>query len=67
LTPIQIADVIAATAEGYPFPTNLDSDQPVNGMVPLSQAELLRQALTQDWPQPQLRSQLLAQNDRRKA
>ena len=67
LTPTQITDVIAATAEGYPFPTNLDSDQPVNGMVPLSQAELLSQGLAQDWTQTKLRSQLLAQNGRRKA
>ena len=26
--------VIAATAEGYPFPTNLDRDQPVDGLTP---------------------------------
>ncbi|MGB1236019.1 MAG: phytanoyl-CoA dioxygenase family protein [Planktomarina sp.] len=38
--------VIAASAEGYPFPTNLDLDPPVGGMAPMSQADRLRQALT---------------------
>ena len=37
--------VIAASAEGYPFPTNLDLDPPVGGMAPLSQADRVRQAL----------------------
>lgn len=36
---------LAAAAEGYPFPTNLDLDQPVGGMTPASQAELAAEAL----------------------
>jgi ectoine hydroxylase-related dioxygenase (phytanoyl-CoA dioxygenase family) len=36
---------LAAAAEGYPFPTNLDLDQPVDGMTPASQAELAAEAL----------------------
>ena len=36
---------LAATAEGYPFPTNLDLDQPVGGLTPPSQADVVRQAL----------------------
>ena len=32
-------------AEGYAFPTNLDRDQPVDGMAPPSQAELLARAV----------------------
>jgi ectoine hydroxylase-related dioxygenase (phytanoyl-CoA dioxygenase family) len=43
-------NVIAATAEGYAFPTNLDRDQPIGGLAPQTQAELLRQALDEDWP-----------------
>ena len=42
-------NVIAAAAEGYAFPTNLDRDQPVDGMAPQTQADLLRQALTEEW------------------
>jgi ectoine hydroxylase-related dioxygenase (phytanoyl-CoA dioxygenase family) len=37
--------VIAATAEGYSFPTNLDSDPPVDGLAPESQKALFRRAL----------------------
>ncbi len=39
--------VIAATAEGYPFPTDLDRDPPVSGLAPQSQADLLRVALAE--------------------
>ena len=41
-------NVIAASAEGYSFPTNLDRDQPLGGLAPMTQAELLRQALIED-------------------
>ena len=41
-----LENVIAATAEGYPFPTNLDSNPPVGGMAPKTQADYLRQALS---------------------
>jgi ectoine hydroxylase-related dioxygenase (phytanoyl-CoA dioxygenase family) len=40
---------VAASAEGYPFPTNLDLDQPVDGLTPLSQAELVHRALDEGW------------------
>lgn len=41
----QIAALIAASAEGYPFPTNLDTDPPVGGNAPPSQADVMRRAL----------------------
>ena len=37
-------NVIAASAEGYAFPTNLDRDQPIDGIAPQTQADLVRQA-----------------------
>ena len=40
-------NVIAASAEGYPFPTNLDSNPPIGGIAPRSQADLVREALAQ--------------------
>ena len=40
-----LANVIAAAAEGYPFPTNLDNNPPMGGMAPKSQADYLRDAL----------------------
>ena len=36
---------IACCAEGYPFPTNLDTDPPVGGLAPPSMADLMRRAL----------------------
>ncbi len=44
---LNIANVIASTAEGYPFPTNLDNNRPKGGMAPKSQADYLRDALAQ--------------------
>jgi len=45
LTPAQSAAALAAAAEGYSFPTNLDRDPPVGGMAPRSQASLVGEAL----------------------
>ncbi len=39
------AAAIAAAAEGYAFPTNLDTDPPIGGLASESQAELLARAL----------------------
>ncbi|MFC9630031.1 phytanoyl-CoA dioxygenase family protein [Streptomyces mirabilis] len=50
--------VIAATAEGYPFPTNLDLDLPVDGLAPPSQADTVRQAVAEDWDPERLRQEL---------
>jgi ectoine hydroxylase-related dioxygenase (phytanoyl-CoA dioxygenase family) len=44
---LNLDNVIAATAEGYPFPTNLDSNPPVGGLAPKTQADYLRQALSE--------------------
>ena len=43
------ANVIAASAEGYAFPTNLDRDQPIGGLAPQTQAELVAQAVAERW------------------
>lgn len=42
---LNIQNVVAASAEGYPFPTNLDSNPPVGGIAPRTQADFLREAL----------------------
>ncbi len=51
-------NIIAASAEGYAFPTNLDLDQPLSGMVPQTQAQVLRQAVTESWTQENFESAL---------
>ncbi|MFJ4282534.1 phytanoyl-CoA dioxygenase family protein [Streptomyces massasporeus] len=60
-------NVVAASAEGYPFPTNLDSDPPVDGLAPPSQADLMRRALREEWTPQALRAELRAGAERRES
>jgi ectoine hydroxylase-related dioxygenase (phytanoyl-CoA dioxygenase family) len=62
-----IGNVVAAAAEGYPFPTNLDLDQPVGSLVPQTEAELLLLALDEDWETTRLVDALDAQQARRRS
>jgi ectoine hydroxylase-related dioxygenase (phytanoyl-CoA dioxygenase family) len=57
----QVENVVAASAEGYPFPTNLDRAQPVDGMAPPSQAELLARAVADRASARDLADRLAAQ------
>jgi ectoine hydroxylase-related dioxygenase (phytanoyl-CoA dioxygenase family) len=50
ITAAEADNAVAASAEGYSFPTNLDRDPPVGGMAPKSQQDLMRQALKENWP-----------------
>jgi hypothetical protein len=45
MSPRAIGNVIAASAEGYAFPTNLDRDPPIGGLAPQTQAGLMAKAL----------------------
>jgi ectoine hydroxylase-related dioxygenase (phytanoyl-CoA dioxygenase family) len=49
LTQDEIANAVAACAEGYSFPTNLDRDPPVGGLAPRTQAQLMHEALAGEW------------------
>jgi ectoine hydroxylase-related dioxygenase (phytanoyl-CoA dioxygenase family) len=60
-----VTNVVAAAAEGYPFPTNLDLDQPVGSLAPQSQAGLVHQALAENWDDARLTEALAAQQARR--
>lgn len=53
--------VIAASAEGYPFPANLDFDQPVGGAWPQTQADLMAEAVAKQWPFERLAREVEAQ------
>jgi ectoine hydroxylase-related dioxygenase (phytanoyl-CoA dioxygenase family) len=44
------AAVIAMSADGYSFPTNLDTDPPLHGMAPQTGQQLMTEALAQRWP-----------------
>ena len=50
MTAAEADNAIAACAEGYSFPTNLDRDPPKGGMAPKSHQDLMRQALKENWP-----------------
>jgi ectoine hydroxylase-related dioxygenase (phytanoyl-CoA dioxygenase family) len=60
-----LGNVIAASAEGYAFPTDLDRDQPIGGLAPPSQADLVHQALAETWPIEKLRTGLITHASRR--
>src|SRR5262249_40864730 len=49
ISPGAAANAIAATAEGYSFPTNLDRDPPIGGPAPETQQALFHRALAGDW------------------
>jgi len=46
LKPLEMDAAISACSEGYSFPTNLDTDPPIDGLAPETQAALCRRALT---------------------
>jgi ectoine hydroxylase-related dioxygenase (phytanoyl-CoA dioxygenase family) len=57
-------NIIAAAAEGYAFPTNLDRDQPIGGLAPQTQADLVRQAVAEQWTRDAFEAALDAQTAR---
>ncbi|UXA16448.1 phytanoyl-CoA dioxygenase family protein [Mycobacterium sp. SMC-4] len=60
-----IENVVVATAEGYAFPTNLDSDQPIGSLAPPSQVDTVLDALADNLTEEELDTVLDAQNERR--
>ena len=46
---LAIDSAIAASAEGYAFPTNLDRDPPAGGLAPKSPAVVMKDALAAGW------------------
>ena len=61
-----LSSVIAASAEGYPFPTNLDTDPPIGGLASESQAELLARGLTEGLSIEEFQKALCKNSARRK-
>jgi hypothetical protein len=64
-SPAAIANVIAACAEGYPFPAHLGLDQPAGGLAPPAQADILARAVAERWSRQQLQAELAAWSIRR--
>jgi ectoine hydroxylase-related dioxygenase (phytanoyl-CoA dioxygenase family) len=65
VSPDQADGAIAACAEGYAFPTNLDRDPPVGGIAPKSQAALMHEALAAGWTPDRFGAALDAQAAKR--
>lgn len=62
-----LRDIIAAVADGYSFPTNLDSDPPTGGNVPFTAQQMIHQALQEHWTLQRLKSELSLYAEKRKA
>lgn len=64
LDPARLACAVAAAAEGYAFPTNLDRDPPLDGLTPPSQQDLVFAALRHRTPPEELAVELAARRER---
>ncbi len=67
LSVAELDAAVAACAEGYPFPTNLDTDPPIDGNAPDSQADLMRRAVAEGWTCDTFTRTLAAQRTRQAA
>ncbi len=67
LSPQEAAAAIASAAEGYSFPTNLDTDPPIGGLVPETQADLFHRAISEGMLAADFNVALDAQAARRQA
>ena len=60
-----IYNAIAACAEGYSFPTNLDRDPPIGGLAPEPQAAIMARALAENWPTEKFDAEIKKQSWRK--
>lgn len=62
----ELSAAVAATAEGYSFPTNLDLDPPIKGLAPETQAAFFQRALLEGVSEENFRSQMDQVNSAKK-
>jgi len=67
LSIFEIKAALAATAEGYSFPTNLDNDPPVGGLAPETQQALFLRALESKMDKAEFENQLKLMESRKTA
>ncbi|HET6732051.1 phytanoyl-CoA dioxygenase family protein [Mycobacterium sp.] len=60
-----VVNAVVATAEGYAFPTNLDSDQPIGSLAPPTQVDTVLAALADNLSPQELEVALRDQDERR--
>jgi len=63
----QLENIICASTDGYPFPTNLDIDLPANGLAPKSQRQLAIDALEAEVSHQELKDILRDHSSRRQS
>ena len=63
----EIKAAIAATGEGYSFPTNLDSDPPTGGLAPETQQEFFMKALQNNMVEAEFESNLAEMDNKKTA
>jgi len=61
----ELVNAVVATAEGYAFPTNLDSDQPIGSLAPPTQVDSVLAALADGLSTEELDLALRTQEERR--
>lgn len=67
LTELEIEAAVAACAEGYSFPTNLDMDPPIGGLAPETQQALFHRALAENLTPELFAGELQKQTKRKEA
>ncbi len=60
LSELEIDNIISACSESYSFPTNLDLNPPKNGMAPITQSQIMRNALNNKKTFEELNNDLLS-------
>jgi ectoine hydroxylase-related dioxygenase (phytanoyl-CoA dioxygenase family) len=55
----RLRNAVAAAAEGYAFPADLDATPPVDGLAPPSRADLLTRAVLDGWDDERFRAALV--------
>jgi ectoine hydroxylase-related dioxygenase (phytanoyl-CoA dioxygenase family) len=63
----QVECAIAAIADGYSFPSNLDTDPPRYGHAPETAQRMMARAVAEQWEAERFRAELIAQQLRRRA
>jgi len=66
LTDTETRAIVASIAEGYPFPTSLDTDPPVGGLAPKSQQQLMHEGLAENWSAEKFNDELDAREAKRR-
>ena len=67
LTELDLRWLSGAAADGYAFPTNLDTDPPVDGSAPMHAQDLLQQSLANELTTEEFTKALTAAVNRRRA